>query len=233
MKSLSNKKGLAVSLGLLSVAWCFIMFAVGKLLGSDHSFWGSITGSVISVVIAEIYLLFFRTPSHTQAVEVGAVSVYLIIGFFFISGLVNTVFILVNLGNFNYILIAVNVLIDVCFLIAAIYTDNYTKRVALQLEKAAAKTALIAHCSQTIGSMIAAAPTDAIKNQLISMKEAVDYSSNISTNASVELEQSFAAQLEKAAELLSSCEDSDVILQKLQQAEQTWKRRCSVVSALK
>lgn len=229
MKPLSNKKALTLSLGLLGAVWCLIMVAVATLFTPTYSFWGGVVGGVISVAIAEVYLLFIRFPSRAQAVEAGAVSIYFTIGFVAISAIVNTVFILIKLGDFNYVLLAANALIDVCFIIAAIYAEKHAIRVAAQLVRAEKKISFTAGISQTIGSMIAAAPDDTIRNQLVKMKETVDYSSNISADSSADLEQKFAAQLEEVQSMMEVCEDSAVILQKLQQAEQTWKHRNAVV----
>ncbi len=229
MKPLSNKKTLTLSLGLLGAAWCLIMVAVASLFAPTYFFGGGIVGGVISFLIAEVYLLFIRFPSHAQSVETGAVSIYFTIGFVAISAIINTLFILIGLGNFNRVLLAVNALIDVCFIIAAIYVEKYAIRVAAQLERTEKKIFVTTAISQTIGSMIAAAPDDTIRNKLMQMKETVDYSSNISADAFADLEQRFAAQLEEAQCMMEVCEDSAVILQKLQQAEQTWKQRNTVV----
>lgn len=227
MKALSNKKVLSVSLVLLGLVWCLVMYVVASWYLPPHSSWGGIAGGIMAVVIAVAYVLGFRVTPGAQAVEVGGISIIATIVFLVISVAMNTLLIVINCGNFNGGLLAGNVIVDVSFLVLTFYMDRHAMRVASQLERTGKRSSASDSLSRTLGSLIGMAEDAEVSGRLVRLKEAVDHSSNISTARTISIEQQFAAELTELGHMMAASADSAAVLEKIQKAERIWKRRCA------
>jgi hypothetical protein len=72
-----------------------------------------------------------------------------------------------------------------------------------------------------------------IKRQLHSLKEMVDYSSNVSQSFQENLQNQFLLQLNQIQSLIVEHKTKDEIINKIQEATVTWKTRNSLASTIK
>ena len=100
----------------------------------------------------------------------------------------------------------------------------------VKTEKKIAPTKDIA---RKLGELLAITEDAEIRNKLLKLKEAVDYGTNISTNATAEKEQQMNELLDELLQLTISKADKMIVLNKVDAAEMTWKLRSSTASSVR
>lgn len=233
MKVTSHKTALSISVILLGFVWCIAMLAISWLFFSVSGCFGAIIGGIISVAAALLYLQVFHTAPDKQATEIEATAVYITVAYLGISGIVNTLFVLLRQGGFNIMLIAVNLLIDAAFVIAAIYVEMYIARTVRRLIVSENRVNTVEVISRKIGTLVGFAENEEIRKQLLKLKEVVDYSSNISAAHTHELENEMEAQLNRIMELMENTSDPQTIQKQIGAAEIIWKQRCNTGSSMR
>lgn len=228
---LSNTRLLSLALALAGVVWCCAIFTITDYFAPVLRFSGGLVFGLAAVVLAILYLMVFRGSPGRSAAEVGAVSLYLPIAYAFASLVSNTLFIIRGLGGFNKFLVLWNTAISVVYIIAILYAEKDAWRLAEQMARTEQKLSGPAAISAKLGEILGAAKDDEIRKQILKLKEAVDYSTNISTAATIESERQLLAQLDELMELIRNQGDASAIQDKLREAEMTCQIRSSAAAA--
>lgn len=231
MKKTTKTSILAISIGLLGLVWIFAVAAYTMVLGLPWTCWGSITCTVIAVIAAEVYLLVFKKDPGEEGVETGALGSILTIAYFLITVLLNSVFVLLACGDFNWVLLTLNLLAIVCYIILLLWVEQHTARLTKQLIKTEQKTTPSREIARKLGELLAITEDTEIRGKLLKLKEAVDYGTNISTNATASREEQMSDQLDEIVQLTIAHADRMIILNKVSAAEMTWKMRSSTASS--
>lgn len=230
MESNSNKL-VTITIGIIGVVWCLGMVVISVRHYPPYLFGGALTFGIIAAVLSVIYLIkFWNTPGR-QAVEAGAVSIYYTIMYFAVAIIANTIFVLTENGGFNKYLIVFNLVIAAVYVILTIYAETYSKRVAGQLELTEQKTHNTAMISEKLGVLLSVVDDDEIKKKIMSLKESVDYSSNISSEKTNESEKLMEDCLDEVKDLIVKQSDKAMISNKIREAEIIWKTRTSAASS--
>jgi hypothetical protein len=87
--------------------------------------------------------------------------------------------------------------------------------------------------SSQLAVMISVTTDAGIKNQLLKLKETVDYSTNVSQGFLVDSQNYFLLQLNQIQGMIDENKDYEEINKKIQEATVTWKIRNSVASTIK
>lgn len=225
---LSNRNLLAVTIGALGAIWCLAVFLIAGPPFYRYS--GALTFVLIAAALAILYLTVLRRSPGRQAPEAGAPSVYFTIIYVAAALFFNTVFVLVGCGDFNRFLLLCNAVINVVYILLALYTEQENQRISDQLARTAQKLSGPANISAKLGEMLGVVEDSEIRKQILALKEAVDYSTNISTAATLEKEKLMEQQLDELMCLIMRKGERSAIQGKIREAEITWKTRSSASS---
>lgn len=231
MKKAPKTSILAISIGLLGLVWIFAVAAYTIVLGLPWVCWGSITCTVIAIIAAEVYLLAFKKDPSEENAEPGALGSILTIAYFLITVLLNSVFVLLAYGDFNWVLLTLNLVAIVCYIILLLWVEQHTARLAKQLVKTEQKTAPSREIARKLGELLAITEDAEIRGKLLKLKEAVDYGTNISTSTTAAREEQMNNQLDEIVQLTIGHADRMIIINKVSAAEMTWKMRSSTASS--
>jgi hypothetical protein len=119
------------------------------------------------------------------------------------------------------------------YIILLLWVEQHTARLTAQLAKTEKKTAPTKDIARKLGELLAITEDAEIRNKLLKLKEAVDYGTNISTNATAEKEQQMNELLDELLQLTISKADKMIVLNKVDAAEMTWKLRSSTTSSVR
>ena len=233
MKKMPKSSILAISIALIGLVWIFAIAAYTMMFELPWLCWGSITCTVIAIIAAELYLLVFKKHPGEQAAEPSALGAILTICYLLITTLLNSVFVLLRCGDFNWILLTLNMAALVGYIILLLWVEQHTARLTAQLAKTEKKTAPTKDIARKLGELLAITEDAEIRNKLLKLKEAVDYGTNISTNATAEKEQQMNELLDELLQLTISKADKMIVLNKVDAAEMTWKLRSSTASSVR
>ena len=211
---LSNSKLLSVTIAVVGFLWCFAMIAVTSLMTPPWPFVGGVLFGLLAVVVSILYLTVFRHSPGRQAAENGAITIYLTISYVLASLGCNTAYILTRHGAFSRFLILSNLAIIAVYCVAILFAEKDAKRLSEQLSRTERKTAGPGYLSAKL-------------------KESVDYSSNITTDATLASEKQMAALLDELQTMIADQADASEIQQKLREAETEWKTRANIAAIRK
>lgn len=224
---------LAITIAILGLVWIFAIAAYTMIFELPWLCWGSITCTVVAIIAAELYLLVFRKDIGEQGTEPGALGIILTVCFLIITVLLNSIFVLVRFGDFNWFLVTLNLVAIAGYIVLLLWVEQSAARLARQLEKTEQKTTPSVNVARKLGELLAITEDTEIRGKLLKLKEAVDYGTNISTNATADKEMQIGAQLDEIAQLTIARADRLIILNKVEAAEMTWKMRSSTASSIR
>lgn len=230
---MKKKSALAITIAIIGLVWAFAIIAYTMIADLPWLCWGSITCTMIAIAITEIYLLVFRKNSGAQGTEAGALGIIFTVCFLTISTLLNTVFVLVEFGDFNWLLVTLNLVVIAGYFVVLLWVEQSAVRLARQLKKAEEKTMPSINIARKLGELIAITEDLEIKDKLLELKQAVSYSSNITTNATIEKDAQMSALLDELAQLTIAQTDRLIILNKVEMVEKVWRMRSSIASSIR
>lgn len=233
MKKASKNYILPISIAILGLVWIFTVIAYVKTLELPQFNWGCIGCTLIAIVVAEIYLLVFRKDFGEQTLEPNTLGVILTICFLLIVVLLNSIFVLLKIDSLNWILFTLNLIVLAGYVILLLWGERSTCKLAKRVNVTEEKIAQPREISRKLGELLAITEDAEIRGKLLKLKEAVDYSTNISTAVTAITESEINGQLDELAQLTMSCTDRLILLKKIEAAEMTWKMRSSMASSVR
>ena len=229
MKPLSSKKALTVSVLVTGLIWIAVALTLSTLFYPLMPLAGSLTGGLLALAMALVYILCIRHTSDSRTAEAGTVSAVAVLVFLAVSCLVNTCFLVLGLGSFGLILSAVNTAIDLLFVIVCVFAEHYAVRVSSLSDRLCDQQAPAARFSRTLGELLAMTDEPAVRTALLRLKEAVDCGPQLSNDAAASYEVQLTSQLTEIFNGIST-QTPEVLLEQIHCAEATWKRRCTLSS---
>jgi hypothetical protein len=196
-------------------------------------FWGGFCFGIISFIIAGISILLIKTTKNDNTTEINFIPVYYTAVFLLISTIINTYFIFQVVGKYNIILVSLNLVVLSIFISIRLYTGDYIARVDMQTRHSVEKIRPMSSVSTHLATLLSLTTDSDIKRQLHSLKEMVDYSSNVSQSFQENLQNQFLLQLNQIQSLIVEHKTKDEIINKIQEATVTWKTRNSLASTIK
>jgi hypothetical protein len=91
----------------------------------------------------------------------------------------------------------------------------------------------VGEISYQLAGILGSAKDDKVRSRLHSLKEKVDYSTNVSQPFTVDVENRFRDQLSDISKAIIKNETPEEILPLIDAAEQTWERRNSFSSSVR
>lgn len=224
---LSNSKLLALAIGIVGLVWCVGIVTVSYRMIPPFHYVGALVFGLITICASILYLLMLHRPSNRQAVEVGVISLWATVVYVVAVLWANTYFVVHWYGDFNRFLLLTNIAINAVYVIVVLFAEKDAQRLNDQLERADEKLSASIDISARLGEILGVVEDDALRAQVRTLKEAVDYSTNITTADTYKNELVMVSQLEELLDLIVRKSDSDAIQSKLREAEHTWKTRSS------
>ncbi|MBD5084834.1 MAG: hypothetical protein HDT33_07175 [Clostridiales bacterium] len=227
---LSNRNLLAAAIGVLGIIWCLFIFVIPERFGLSFRCTGAVIFVLSAVALSILYLTVFRHSPGRQATEVGALSIYFTIGYVASSMILNTKLVLSGRGGFNISLLLCNAIVNIIYIFLIVYAEKDAQRLSEQLDRTRQKISGPVCISAKLGELLGIAEDSQIRARLLKLKEAVDYSTNITTGATFECERQMERQLDELMHLMTHQEEPSAIQDKIHEAELTWKTRGSAAA---
>ena len=225
MKRKSGSALLSITIAILAPVWLFAVVTFTLILDVPLTSWSTLVCMAIVTIIAEIYLLAFRKKQNNATTESSAIGVIITTITVIVSSVLNTVMTFIIFPGANLPVTLVNAIIIAFFIIALIWTENHSSGVAARVDATAGKIAPVQDISKKIGDILTLTEDEEIRAVILRLKEAVDYDSNISTNATAGREIQFSEHLDKIITLTVNNADRQAIINELATAEMIWKLR--------
>lgn len=222
---MKKKSVLAISIAIVSVVWALAVIAYIKLFDLPWMCWGSITCTLIAAVVTELYLLVFRKDLGKNGGGYEALGIILTIAYFVIVLLLNSVFVLLQYGDFNLVLLILNLIALAAFIVLLLWVEHNNTHLARRVEETAYKTAPTVDISKKLGELLSITQDDAVRSRLLKFKESVDCASNISTPLAANNISKIAQMLDDIARLTIAQADRMIIFNRLNVVETAWKLR--------
>lgn len=222
---MKKKSVLAISIAIISIVWALAVVAYVKLFDLAWMCWGSITCTMIAAITTELYMLVFRKDLGKNGGGNEALGIILTISYFLIVLLLNSVFALLQYGDFNLVLLVLNLFALASYIILLIWVENSNTHLARRGEETAYKVAPTVDISKKLGELLSVTQDADVRGRLLKFKESVDYSSNVSTPQAASNISRVAYMLDDIARLVIAQTDQMIILNRLNAAESAWKLR--------
>lgn len=226
----SNRTLLSIAIAALGVVWLLVIFTISNWFIPALPYSGGAVFVLIAAALSILYLMVLRRSPGRQAAEAAAVPIYFTILYVIAAVGLNTVLVLLGLGGSNRLLMICNVALDAVYILVILFAEKDNQRLAEQLSRTEQKLSEPVNISAKLGRILGAAEDSQIRAQVLKLKEAVDFSTNITTGATFESEQLMERQLDELMELIAGQAERSAIQDKLREAELTWKTRGSAAA---
>lgn len=218
---------------LLFISWCVVVLVFADYDRAGFYFWGGFGFGFLSFIVAGVSLLRIKTNNNRNTTEISYIPVYYTALYLIVAVIINTYFIFRVEGKRNVILVVTNLVLLVAFIAVRLYSEDLVSRVDEQTIHSAEKIRPITSISSQLATILCVTTDPDIKQQVLKLKETVDYSSNVSQGFSENSQNLFLLQLNQIESLIVEHKDKDVISKKIQEATVIWKTRNSVASTIK
>lgn len=230
MKHTANSKLTALCITAIGVVWLLVIMGLTDLLNTPEDYMGAVVFGLLAIVVADLYLLVFRVTPGAQSIEVGVVGIYYTAIYIFVLLLANSLAIYWEMAKFGFVLTAINLLLNVGYIVIVISIQRDTQRLIHQQSQMSQVTAVPGALSRKLGTLLAVAEDEAVRARLLKLKEAVDYGNNVSSYGTYELETKMDQQLETVLFCLQEHMDTPGVMKAIGDAEITWKMRSNATS---
>lgn len=223
---LSGKKILLLMIALGTLVWTFAVSAMAPAT----PYGGAVVFGVASAVIAGAYLEFFHHPISERETESWSLPLIFSVGYVAAALLVNAGFALMEYGYLNKWMVTVNLLLLAGYVILVLYAVKSAQEISERTMQMEQSKTLHREIAADLGLALALAEEKEVRERLLRLKEMVDYSSNVTTLDTTDMEVQMKANLEELVYLLRNKKSSTEILEKIRTAEICWRARSSAAS---
>lgn len=230
MKKLSKKAILGIVLAAVWFVWfvAILFITIGRDLSWD--FWGGVSCTAIAVAVAALYLLVFRRDPEKTGKQNNPLGAVMTVCFLLIDILMNTVLIMGDIGNFNLLLVLLNMLLIIGYVILIMWVGQSHNRQEKTEEKEEKKSKKekedgCQEVSQKLSQLMDMTDDDEICGKLYKLKGIVDNSPEASSRNALKKEALVEDNLEQIVQMMIDQEDRWVILDKIEETEKLWAMR--------
>lgn len=202
----------------------FILYQIYHEVGVNY--WTGFAFGLLGMAVAEAGVLFAARTNRSTLETSGIYAYYSLI---YIAVVIALNIFFASTDDYRYItlLVTANIIILIVYILLTYNANKYIKDVSDKTERAAAKTQNAADISKELAVLISISQNSEIKQELIKLKEKVDYSNNVSQNISQKTEDVFLQKLRNIHDAISKGIEPDIIKSGIRDAEETWNIRNS------
>lgn len=224
-----NFKPLPIIASIVAVAWVIIVLMFADFSNAGFYFWGGFCFGVFAFIVGICAMIYYTKKVSISTVEVSTVPFYFSYLYMAVSTAVNTIFIrLESEGALNKILVVINIFIIVAYIFVIVYSNNFMSRVVELEATVTQKTVNKQDCVREIGTLLAIAKGNPNYNELLSLSEMVQYSSNTTQLNSEIIELQFIGKLNEIQQLLQQSANEDAVKAKIAEAKSVWQSRNAI-----
>ncbi|MBR5968985.1 MAG: hypothetical protein IK016_01420 [Lachnospiraceae bacterium] len=214
------------------VVWLVFVVTMSKGIYSTGRFFTTIICGLLSFGVAIASVFFVSGRRRRNLTEVRALPVLFSAVYLLIALIVNAVFLL-NMGDSQIRMqIIINTVLLAFFAVIFIGSGEYLRHVEVQTEKVIEKTGQLSDISMRLGSIISLSKDEEIKRRVLSLKEKVDYSGNITQSKTADLQNEFGALLMRIEETVQVSGSSEKVSALIDEAERIWSARNAVAAVM-
>lgn len=218
-----------IKLLILNVA-VLLVWLISVLIFTDFSSVGfsykcGIIFAIIAVIVASISITMIRPETNINLIEINSIPVVTTYGYMVLALIINTFFVIANnMGN-NRIPVAVNLILLVAFVAFRIFTNSYGEQVDSQVAEVTEKLSSYKDIRNLMGDLLNCVEDPDIKKAVVSLKQQVDFSGNLSNDNVYDIETMFISNIEGIIAKISAGSDKEDILNSIKEADGLWKKR--------
>lgn len=214
---------------LICVVWCAIVLIFAKYDQAGFYFWGGFGFGLFAFILVAVVLVFFNAKGTRDTTEASALPLYFS-GIYLLATIVtNSYFTAKIAGDNNRVLVILNLVFMVAYISAILYANSYIAGLADATKEVASKIRPITDISKKLGSVVSSAKDDEVKKALLKLKEKVDFSSNLTSDATKDVENIFYLQLGQIQNMIVENRDKSEILSLINEADTNWNARNSKI----
>ena len=206
---------------LLIVAWCAVILLLGNIDTLDIYGWLSFLYVPVCLTLVFFCSVIYK-PIRNDSSVVGLPIHYSLL-FLILAVLINAGFIFSGVKPAGPFVIAADVLLLVVYLLIALFSYAYLRKLPGKMKKAEQNTTFSVYVSKEIGSMLAQVDDTVLHKELKHLKEEVDYSTN-TTQRTID-ETVIVKKLEELKAAISKKDSSEKISDLISETASLWKAR--------
>lgn len=222
---------------ITAIVWLVIMFTNGDWQYGGFCFWAAFAFGLIAFILGAVMILYFTHTidrDTTEAAYLPFVFTAIFTGAYILVALLyNTIFAFKDDDDAMGRFFAINIIWIAIYIVAVLYARKYILRIKETSSKISNRIRPITTISTKLACLVAITTDPAAKQQILKLKESVDYGSNMSQNFSEATEQRFLMQLNELEALIQTNAPADQINTKIQQAQMTWNSRNAMVGSIR
>ena len=230
----NTHKKLLIICSLIMAAWIAVILLKVDISSAGFYIWAGVIGSVIAFIVMCLAMYFWDCGNSRDTAEIDMLPFFVSL-FYFVAALIfNSIFIAIADDDYSKAIpVAVNAVLLIIFIGYYMFLGTYKERVAKTAAHTADKVHNVGEISYQLAGILGSAKDDKVRSRLHSLKEKVDYSTNVSQPFTVDVENRFRDQLSDISKAIIKNETPEEILPLIDAAEQTWERRNSFSSSVR
>ncbi len=218
---------------LLLAGWCACVVVFTDFSNKGFNFWCALSFSIAAFAVTFLSIVLANVSGNRNLTEAANIPNIISIIYLIIAVLFNAIFLFYIREQLDKLLLIVNIFILIIFAVARIYINSYIDRLNEQTNKIIKKSEPASDLSVKISLLISKVEDIEIRNKLLNLKEAMDFSPNLSQTQTIGCENMMEKQLEKIDGLINSNASKDEIKDRIKEADIIWKSRNSISAVIK
>lgn len=214
----------------LTVIWIIGFILCWNFLYTGPSYWIGFLFGLIGFAGAGISV-YFLEKSNSSTTETGCIPIYYTAVFVVLMISLNLPFAFMQTLSLMPVFVVANLLIILIYGVLFYGSIRHLMRVNDLTEYAPEKMKNTANISQQLTVLLSIVKDTDIRQELLKLKETVDYSNNVSQSFSEGDEEVFLEKLYKLQEELSNDSDTETIINHIKDAASTWGVRNSRINS--
>lgn len=214
----------------LTVIWIIGFILCWNFLYAGPNYWIGFVFGLAGFAAAGVSI-YFLEKGNRSTTETACIPVYYTAVFVVLMISLNLSFALMQVLSLMPVFIVANLLIILVYGVLFYGSVRHLMRVNDLTEYAPGKIKNTADISRQLTVLLSIAKENGIRQELLKLKETVDYSNNVSQSFSENDEVVFLEKLYRLQEALSGGSDTETILNQIKDAADTWNVRNSRINS--
>lgn len=232
MKNQVIKKIFVVE-GLVFACWIAMFLVFADFDNGGFYLWGGFGFCAFAFIVAAASLYLIDVKSNRSITEINVIPVYYTGIYLAAAVIINSIFVIMAVGEYNAILMLLNFIAFVVFIGVRMSTDSYANDVSDKIEYANEKMGKVSAISSNLGILISSTANEDIRKQLLKLKENVDYGNSLTSHFTESTEREFLAKLDEIKSMIDLNSEEESINKCIGEISLMWQKRTSLSSTIK
>ena len=218
--------------GIICATWIIILFISVDLDSVGFYFWGGVVFGLIANAISAYMCYLVNAKTDRNTTEASGILTVISVGYLFLATILNSVYAIKQEGEHDKFLIILNLVLTAGYVIGMMSAGSNVERIRQQVELSIEKTTNTNQISMQLGKLLGIVSEQSLRAKIYSLKEKVDYSTNVSNSNAVYNENNIIYALQEV-ELLVMNMNYDEADKKIAQIEIMWNERNSISNTVR